>query len=235
MAVMKRIRAQEAMRSAVALDLEDLAREAEAIVAKARADARKIIEQASEEAMMASAATKAAARTEGHDAGHAAGLAEGRAEGRAEAIAEFRPRLDEICNAWSEQVTAWESERLSMIMRASQEVLHFGLDLAERIVHRVIEHDEGVAADQVLSALAIVTQGMSVEVAINPEDRKIVEAVMATIVERIGSTEHAALRDDERIGRGGCIVRTAGGEIDATVETQLDRIAAALIPASGDS
>jgi len=47
----------------------------------------------------------------------------------------------------------------------------------------------------------------------------------------LGVCEHADLREDVAVGRGGCVVRSARGSIDATIETQLERIAATLLPA----
>jgi flagellar biosynthesis/type III secretory pathway protein FliH len=40
------------------------------------------------------------------------------------------------------------------------------------------------------------------------------------------------LAEDEAIGRGGCVVATADGHIDATLRTQLDRIVQTLLPGS---
>ena len=39
--------------------------------------------------------------------------------------------------------------------------------------------------------------------------------------------EHVELVDDEAIAPGGCRVTTAAGEVDAQIDTQLDRIVAA--------
>ena len=53
--------------------------------------------------------------------------------------------------------------------------------------------------------------------------------MLTDLVERIGQCTHAELRDDPSIGRGGCVISTGRGRIDATIDRQLERISQALL------
>ncbi|MHC4416015.1 MAG: FliH/SctL family protein [Planctomycetota bacterium] len=211
------------------LDLGDLKRQAEEVLAGARAEARRIVERSREEAQEL---VDAAARR-GHDEGREQGLGEGRAEGRREghreAIEQSTTRIGEIMSAWAEALDRWESDRNSMLLAAREEILEFALAMGSKITHRIIEADPTVVADQVAEALALVVGPSAVAVSVNPEDRPVVESVMGELLEKISQCTHADVRDDPSLSRGGCVVATSKGRIDATVERQIERIVETLL------
>jgi flagellar assembly protein FliH len=47
---------------------------------------------------------------------------------------------------------------------------------------------------------------------------------MTTILAELGGVEHYAVEADRRVSRGGAVVRTADGEVDATIESKLTRV-----------
>ena len=216
---------------AVVLDLGDLSRQAEAILADARAGATQILAEARREA----AALTGAAREQGQGEGRAAGLAEGRAEGerqgREETLRTMTEQLQAIVASWAAALEQWERDRGDMLLHAREDVLVFAVETARRLVFRVAESDPGVVTDQLAEALSLLCRPTAVEVLIDPADRPLMEAALPDLLAGCGRCEHVTLRDDESVGRGGCVVRTAGGSIDATLQTQMDRIVAALLPA----
>jgi flagellar biosynthesis/type III secretory pathway protein FliH len=64
---------------------------------------------------------------------------------------------------------------------------------------------------------------------------------MSNVLQRVQTCEHAAIREDETMTPGGCVVNIAskgggtGGSVDSSIETQLDRIAELLAPGVGGS
>jgi flagellar biosynthesis/type III secretory pathway protein FliH len=50
------------------------------------------------------------------------------------------------------------------------------------------------------------------------------------VLERLGATIDVTFSADPNMSRGGVEVRVAEGGVDATIETQMDRIAEALLP-----
>jgi flagellar biosynthesis/type III secretory pathway protein FliH len=101
--------------------------------------------------------------------------------------------------------------------------------MGEKVCHRIVETDGSAVADQVAEALHLVASPSAVTVCVNPQDRPFVESVLADLVERIGQCTHADLRDEPSVGRGGCIVTTDRGRIDATIDRQLERICESLL------
>lgn len=230
MAVIKRTNASQLVRNAVVLDLSDLGRQAEALLAAARAEAEEIRVAARSEAERLRAEAVEAGRAEGLAAGTEEGRAAGRVEGHAEAVAAVQPRLDAITAAWQASLDDWQRRRGEMLAAAQTDVLDLAFAVARKVVHRVVHQDPAVVADQLAAVLDLVARPTEVEVRINAADRALVEEVLPDLVARIGAAERVTLRDDATVGVGGCVVATAGGEIDARIETQLDRLADALLP-----
>lgn len=218
------------VRDAVVLHLGDLrragehlrdsaAREAESVLAAARDERDRIV---------------AGADRDGHSQGLERGLREGRErggqEGRAQAMAEWRDRLAAVETGWTTALQAFLAERERMMLEARQDVLQLAVLLAERITKRAIDADPTLVNDQVTEVLALVARPSSLVITLHPEDRPIVDEVLPGLRRRFPNVQQLEVVDDPSLQRGSCLARTAGGAIDASVSTQLDRIAESLIP-----
>jgi flagellar biosynthesis/type III secretory pathway protein FliH len=54
---------------------------------------------------------------------------------------------------------------------------------------------------------------------------EIVSEAMERIRASLGGIEHCVVEAERRVARGGCIVRTPVGDVDARIETKLERAA----------
>ncbi|MGD9689587.1 MAG: FliH/SctL family protein [Phycisphaerales bacterium] len=235
-------------KDAVVLDLGDLHRQGEAILAQARDRAGQIVAQAraERERLMATAAA------EGRAAGHAEGLAEGRAEGRelgrTEALGEQRETLTRLAGAWTGVLERFVEQRERLLADGRREVVRLAAAIASRVVKRFVRLNPDVVVDQVGAAIAMVTRPARLVVAVHPEDRTMVEEALPAIAHAAQSARHVELVNDPALERGSCVARVldlvgadagagrgaageaAGGMIDATLRTQLDRMVEALLP-----
>ena len=232
MALIKHAKAERMVKSAIVLDLGDLQLQADRIIDQARQQAEPIVSEAEQRAARIDAIAGEKGHADGQAQGFHEGRAQGRQEGRAEVISELKPRLNEIADRWSAALEQWETDRKEMFLSARSDVLRFALAMAEKVVGRIIEVDPSVIERQLAEALLLISRPTSVVVTINPEDRSVVQMVLDEPLARIGLCEHVQLREDPFLTRGGCLVTTAGGSIDASIETQVRRIAEALLPAA---
>jgi flagellar biosynthesis/type III secretory pathway protein FliH len=121
--------------------------------------------------------------------------------------------------ARAELAAGWamlESERASSTARSDQDVI----TLAAAIARRLVEAELSVAPERIReiarSVLARVPRATRIEVRANPDD---VEALAPLKVEVVA---------DRAIARGGCVVRTDLGDLDARIETRVDALLAAI-------
>ncbi len=217
-------------KDAIVLDLGDLGRQAARIRMAAEDQAGKIITAAERKAKEIIAAAEKTGFEEGQVAGFDQGLKDGREQGRQEALAEYREQLDQLQAAWSDVATQWDAQTKSMTIEARQVILEFALNMAERLVHRVIEVDPSVVVDQVAGALALVLKPMDVSVSVHPSELPVISEALPQLMAEFDHLEHIHLTEDAQISPGGCVVSYGQGQIDATIEKQIQRVVDLILP-----
>ena len=113
--------------------------------------------------------------------------------------------------------------------------VELGLALAEKIVAGTLEVEPERVVDSVQGALRGIVERERVTVLVNPDDIEIVREAIEGVKASLGGIEHCVVEAERRVARGGCIVRTPVGDIDARVETKLERAAEVIAAALGRS
>jgi flagellar assembly protein FliH len=157
----------------------------------------------------------AGARAEGYDEGLAAGRAE--VSTAARALASAAGQLDEASAAAAAEA---EPVAVELALRIAQKVLDGELEARPELVLGVVR-----------GALRRLTEPLPATLLVNPEDAELVRASIADF-----SVEHGSeltVREERRVQRGGCVVRTQAGEIDAQITAQLERAAKVVAKQAG--
>lgn len=230
MPVIKASQSAPLVKSAVVLDLGDLSRQAEAILAAARQEAQTIIRQAQEEARRIATQSHAEARAQGLAEGRREGFQQGLREGRQQALEEARPAFQALEKRWLEALEHWDAQRQDLHRQACSAVLELAVKLAEKIVHRCIEVDPSIVVDQVAAALEYLLHPADVTIRIHPKDRPVLEEALPALMKRFAQVRHAHLVEDPGLTPGGCLLSFGHGSVDARLQTQLRRIAELLLP-----
>jgi flagellar assembly protein FliH len=153
----------------------------------------------------------------GYQAGFDQGHAQGYEKGRQEALAEAK-RLAALATTFQTALDAVQTE-------LAEPLVVLALDIAQQVVRRHI------AADP-LSLVACAREVLATEpplvgaphLIVHPADLPIVEDYLKEDIEALGWQ----VRTDPAIERGGCRAQAASGEVDASVGTRWERVAAAL-------
>lgn len=230
MAVIKSRHSDRILHNAVVLDLGDLNRQAEEMIEQAEAKASVILADAREEA----ARLVGEASGQGHEEGLTRGLEEGRAQGaeqaRADVAQQLAGELETLTGRLTEIASQWEGQREDLLLRAREDVLVFAFALGEKIAKRAIAREPDTVCDQLVAALALLMTPTSLRIAVHPDDHSLLEEMLPRVHESLNAGAQVTLVEDASIERGGCMLATAGGEIDATIATQIRRLAEALLP-----
>ena len=170
--------------------------EAEALLAAAEAEADRLREQA---------------RAEGYHAGHQQGLAE------------IHQHLGPAVQALTDALNGIQQARHAAADHVEAHAVDLALMLAEKIVAGAIAIEPERVVDVVRGGLRLLSDREGVVVVVNPDDYEIVQLAHDDLVKSAGGFSALDVQSDRRVSRGGAIVRTAVGEIDATLETKLER------------
>lgn len=230
MPVLKQNTSRSAMKDAIVLDLGDIGQQAARIRMQAEARAGEIVTAAQQKAKQLVEQASGEGFSQGHAEGLARGLEEGREQGRQEALQKHDEQLQQVTAAWSDVIAQWEAHRQQMDQEAREAVLEFALKMAERLVHRVIEVDRSVVVDQLANALQHVLRPLDVTVKINPADKPVLEAALPQLLAEFPRLTHIKLVEDADVTSGGCSVGYGQGEIDARIETQMERVIDLMLP-----
>lgn len=159
-------------------------------------------------------------RQQAYDAGYQEGLVAGRqaAEARLQLLAgHLQKALDNI-NRLSGEVYG----------TAEAQTVKLSLAVARKIIGREAAIDRGVVVHALRRALEGLARDAEVTVALNPEDIAFLRTLPPG--DLAGTDESPAKIDfeaDPAMAPGGCLVKTAAGDRDASIDGQLDRVASA--------
>jgi len=148
-----------------------------------------------------------------------AAVADGFAAGRAEAIAQLAPALESLETA----LAGAQAERLAAADQLELHAVDLAMFLAEKVVHGALAVEPARVVEAVRGALRGIVERERVTVLVHPDDLDLVREAMDELRTTLGGIEHCEVQAERRVSRGGAIVRTQDGDVDARVETKLQR------------
>jgi flagellar assembly protein FliH len=153
------------------------------------------------------------------DALRAQAREQGLLEGREEALAALTPALEAL-NQAAEAVQADQHVRAQ---RLEAHAVDLALFLAEKVIGGAVAVQPELVVEAVRGALRGIVDRERVTVLVHPEDLDFVRDAMDGLRASLGGIEHCEVQAERRVSRGGAVVRTADGDVDARVETKLQR------------
>jgi flagellar assembly protein FliH len=151
------------------------------------------------------------ARAEGHAEGREAGHRDGSAEISAAALA-LGQALQEI-----------ESLRAATVEAVESDAIELALEIAGKILQGTLQARPELIVEPVQGALRRISDRRRITVLVNPADLETIRSAVGDLAAQGSGVELCEVLSEERVGIGGAIVRTAEGEVDAGVQTQLER------------
>ncbi len=229
MPVMKAQHSHPTRESAIVMDLSDLEREAAQIVNRARAEAARLMTEGRVAAERESQKIRDTARAAGLKEGTDAGLAQGKKQGHDEALAAVTAQLKDLAARWSQTLEVLHQHMPTQIADTRTDVIKLALKIAERVTHQEALRNRAVAPAVVEEALRTVGGSRQIAVHAHPNDIDALEQYLPDLLSSLKSIEEIHLQPDESAGPGGCFLRFGSGEIDARLDTQIQRIADELV------
>lgn len=157
------------------------------------------------------------------DAIREAARAQGEAEGRADAERAVRAQFEEALLLVAEAHGALEELREEYLKALSSDAVVLGLKLAEQIVAGAISVNPARLIDVAELMLRRLADRRQVTLIVNPGELEVLSAAATRLRSELGGIDHLGVQADRRVSHGSVIARTEDGEIDATVEAQLER------------
>jgi len=131
-------------------------------------------------------------------------------------------KAEVLMRRYSESIEELAKLRSSIYMRAEHEVVKLAIEVAKKIVHREIQVDKDIIQTLVRVALTHVSEKSAVTVHVSPQDYNYLLEHRAELAQTEG--RDIALLADKSVERGGCLIQTECGDIDARIEEKFREV-----------
>jgi flagellar assembly protein FliH len=200
------------------VDFEALAARAQAITDAGARSAQALVDDAERRAaeFLADATRQAEtiaddARRDGYESGYTSGLQAAQAS------------MADMIGTLSDILAAARDERHVLLASAEPELVRLAVGIAERVLHQQIALDHGVVVEMARAAIARIVDRERITVRVNPADIEQMRGHRDELL-ALGDVKNMRVIEDQRVDRGGVILETDAGSIDAKISTQLAEV-----------
>ncbi len=214
----------------IPFSMKDIETQARALMNRAKERAEGLLVEAQKEAETLKAAARVEGLVEGKREGLAKGLEEGRKNGAQQALSEHRTALAQLIAALTQSAVDLDAARQQLEAEALTEVIDLAVAIASRVTKRQGLIDPQVLIANVNEAMKLVVSSSDVRIALHPSQKQTLLDALPLLELVWPALKHVQLIDEEALAPGGCRIFSRGGQIDADLDGQLDRIIADLMP-----
>jgi flagellar assembly protein FliH len=148
----------------------------------------------------------------------------GFAQGEKSGVELGQKRLEAVIDQLKKLVKEIGRQRERLHKTFEKEMLDLVLSVARKVVHREVEQNQEVILSTLRESLRSLVDQRKVIVHLNPVDYQHILTPSESSQAILDETEGLKLIKDPSIARGGCYLETSFGDIDATIESQFERI-----------
>jgi flagellar assembly protein FliH len=190
------------------MEKENSQLESERLLSQARSDAEQLVEDANRRVEQI--------ENEARDRGYEAGRKEGFEEGNSE-VERLVERLHLILNGAIEK-------RNDIIEEAESQLIDLVLLISQKVVKVISENQKNVVINNVVQALRKLKSRGNVAIHVNLADLELATDNVNNFITMVENVQSITVLEDTSVDRGGCIIETDFGQIDARISSQLKEI-----------
>ena len=208
----------------VVFNYDDLTKQCEEKIAAVKQQAEEILTSAIQEAEEL--------RQQAHEVGYQAGYEEGAVKVeyisnlRAEKLAEeqFQKRLEQTLPVFERVTAALNEQREQWLSHWETAAVRLAATIAMKVLQNAVALQPDLCEVTAREALKLAVGKTQVTLRMNPEDIQCLGERVEKLANSLNWTGPLPVIADSTIGRGGCVVQSEHGEVDARLETQVERI-----------
>ncbi len=198
------------------IDVDAIAQQARSLIDTAEERAKELLQDA-----FARASQLLAEAGERGDALVEKVQTDARVAGHAEGAAAVDREMSDMMATMRNLVDMARVERHKLMESAEPELVRLAVGIAERVLHQQIALDRGVVVEMAKVAISRLVEKESITVRVNPGDLERMKEHRDELLSN-GEIKNFRVVEDQRVDRGGVVVETDGGTIDARISTQVN-------------
>ncbi|WP_419250313.1 flagellar assembly protein FliH [Borreliella afzelii] len=150
--------------------------------------------------------------------------AKGREEGYSKGYESGFEDFDKVMRKFHSIIASLIAERKGILESSSGQIVNLVMQIAIKVIKRITDSQKDIVLENVNDALKRVKDKTQITIRVNLDDLDIVRHKKSDFISRFDVIENLEIIEDPNIGKGGCIIETNFGEIDARISSQLDKI-----------
>jgi flagellar assembly protein FliH len=115
------------------------------------------------------------------------------------------------------------------IEKTEEQIIGLAIAIAEKIINQEVATRKEIILGVLKGALKNIAETDGMKIRINPQDFRYMMEVKKDFLQSFDGIRNVVFEEDASIKRGGAIVETMFGEVDARLESQLKEIKAAML------
>lgn len=159
------------------------------------------------------------------------GFKQGFEEGLKKGIEEGKKRMENVIANAEEVLIRANREAKRMLRESEEELLHFAVYIAEKIIHRELKEKSETYLDIIKGALLHNEEIHEITLKVHPEQYLFLNNQLSTLNEMVSSQTRIIILPDPNIEPYGVVIQSSKGRLDARITSQLEEIRVALLEA----
>ena len=148
----------------------------------------------------------------------------GHAEGREEGFQEGSQEVERLVDTLQKIISAAIDKRNEIIQESETQVINLVLLISKKVIKVISENQKNVVINNVVQALRKLKSRGDVVIRVNLADVELTSEHISDFMKMVENVKSVTVLEDSSVDRGGCIIETDFGQIDARVSSQLHEI-----------
>lgn len=151
-------------------------------------------------------------------------------EGKAKGVQEGKQSVQKEVELVGKLVESVHTASKEYFLAVQDQLAQFALEIAERMIGHITERDRNIAATIAGEVIRQAIDKSELTLYVNEEDYEILKNSEADLKKISQGIKQVKVDINNRIKPGGVILETAGGSIDASIETMIEELYKAILP-----
>jgi len=141
-------------------------------------------------------------------------------QGQRDGLALEKRKMEEVRKQFEDMLISMRDLKPGIYSESEGELLKLVMLIARKVIGVEINDNSGIIGYTIRSAMKFLSDKRKIRIIINPDDMEEVRKLLPDI-SIITKGGHFQLSEDKAIERGGCVLETGFGKINACIEDQL--------------
>jgi len=156
----------------------------------------------------------------------------GREEGKESGFKDGKAEVERLIERTQVMLERAQDKRGEILAETEKEIIDLVLLIARKVIKVLSENQKGVVISNVIQALRKVKSKGNVTIRVNMDDLQLATEHKEEFIKLLEGVKSIQVVEDSSVDKGGCVIETDFGEIDARISSQLAELESKILEIS---